>query len=49
MSIVLGFLVLSASYFMMYHVFNVQGVVSIIIELFGGLAFIIIILRRGKL
>lgn len=49
MSLALGFLILTSSYFIMYHVFNAQGVVSIIIELFGGIAFMALILRKGSL
>ncbi len=49
MSLALGFLILTSSYFIMYHVFNAQGVVSIIIELFGGMAFMALILRKGSL
>jgi len=45
----LGFLVLTASYFFMYHIFNAQGVVSIIIEMFGGLIFLIVLLKKGAL
>ena len=46
-ALVLGFLVITFSYFIMYHVFSAQGVVSIIIELFGGITFLSIILRRS--
>lgn len=46
---ILSFLILAASYFFMYHVFNTQGVVSIIIELFGGIAFLILLFRKGNL
>lgn len=46
-AIVLGFLIITFSYFIMYHVFSAQGVVSIIIELFGGITFLSIILRRS--
>lgn len=49
MSLAMGFLILTASYFFMNHIFNAQGVVSIIIELFGGLTFLIVILRKGIL
>jgi iron complex transport system permease protein len=49
MALALGFLVLTASYFFMNHVFNAQGVVSIIIEMFGGITFLIVILRKGIL
>lgn len=49
MSILLAFATLAAAYFIMNHVFSAQGVVGIIIELVGGLAFLIVILRKGKL
>ncbi len=49
MALAIGFLILTGSYFFMYHIFNAQGVVSIIIELFGGLTFLIVILRKGTL
>ncbi len=49
MALAIGFVILTASYFFMYHVFNAQGVVSIIIEMFGGLIFLIALLRKGTL
>ncbi len=49
MALAIGFLILTGAYFFMYHVFNAQGVVSIIIELFGGITFLIVILRKGTL
>lgn len=49
MAFAIGFLILTGAYFFMYHVFNAQGVVSIIIEMFGGITFLIVILRKGTL
>ena len=49
MSLAIGFLIITASYFFMYHVFRAQGVVSIIIEMFGGITFLIVLLRKGSL
>ena len=49
MSLAIGFLVITASYFFMYHIFRAQGVVSVIIEMFGGIAFLIVLLRKGTL
>lgn len=49
MALAIGFLILTSAYFFMYHVFNAQGVVSIIIEMFGGITFLIVILRKGTL
>ena len=49
MALAIGFLVITVSYFFMYHVFRAQGVVSIIIEMFGGVVFLIVLLRKGAL
>lgn len=49
MSLAIGFLIITGAYFLMYHVFNAQGVVSIIIEMVGGLTFLTVILRKGTL
>lgn len=46
LSLVLGFFILTGAYFLMYHVFNAQGVVSIIIELVGGLTFLVLVLKK---
>lgn len=49
MVLVISFLILTGAYFLMYHVFNAQGVVTIIIEFFGGITFLLVLLKRGKL
>lgn len=49
MALAIGFLILTGAYFLMYHVFNAQGVVSVIIEMFGGIIFLIVILRKRAL
>jgi len=49
MALAIGFLIITVSYFFMYHVFRAQGVVSIIIEMFGGIVFLVVLLRKGKL
>ena len=49
MALAIGFLIITGAYFFMYHIFNAQGVVSVIIELFGGITFLIVILRKGTL
>jgi len=49
MALALGFVILTASYFFMYHIFNAQGVVSVIIEMFGGVVFLFVILKKGAL
>ncbi len=45
----LGFLILGGAYFLLRHVFPIVDAVSIIVELVGGLTFLIVILRRGRL
>lgn len=49
MALAIGFLIITSAYFLMYHVFNAQGVVSVIIELFGGIIFLIVVLRKRAL
>lgn len=49
MAMLLGFCILAGAYFVMNHIFYAQGVVSIIIELVGGLTFLVVILRKGRL
>lgn len=49
MGLVLSFLILCGAYFIMNHVFYAQGVVGIIIELFGGIVFLLLIFKKGNL
>ena len=49
MAFSIGFLVLTSAYFFMYHIFNAPSVVSVIIELFGGLIFLTVLLRKRSL
>ncbi|MFD0960017.1 iron chelate uptake ABC transporter family permease subunit [Paenibacillus chungangensis] len=49
MALAIGFCILTSAYFLMYHVFHSQAVVSVIIELFGGIIFLIVILRKRSL
>lgn len=49
MALAIAFLVITGAYFFMYHVFSAQGVVSVIIEMFGGLAFLAMIIKKGAL
>ncbi|MFT4104730.1 MAG: iron chelate uptake ABC transporter family permease subunit [Lacrimispora sp.] len=49
MALAIGFLIITGAYFLMYHVFNAQGVVSVIIEMFGGITFLIVFLKKGAL
>lgn len=48
MTIPLAYVIIAAAYFVMNHLFSAQGVVSIIIEFCGGLAYLIILLRRDR-
>lgn len=49
MAFAIGFLIITSAYFLMYHVFHAQGVVSVIIELFGGIIFLTVVLRKRAL
>ncbi|WKD57091.1 Iron-uptake system permease protein FeuC [Corynebacterium capitovis DSM 44611] len=49
LAFVLCFAVLAGAYFVMSHVFYAHGVVSIIIELVGGITFLVVVLRKGRL
>ncbi|MFD5213573.1 iron chelate uptake ABC transporter family permease subunit [Microbacterium sp. NPDC058345] len=48
-AVLTAFTIISGAYFVMRNVFYAQGVVSIIIELVGGVVFLIVILRKGRL
>ena len=49
MALAVSFIIITGAYFFMYHIFRAQGVVSIIIEMFGGLVFLFVLLRKGRL
>ncbi|KAB1504395.1 iron chelate uptake ABC transporter family permease subunit [Corynebacterium sp. 320] len=49
MAALMAFAVLTCAYFVMNHIFYAQGAVSIIIELVGGLVFLTVLLRKGRL
>jgi len=49
MALAIGFLIITGAYFFMYHIFRAQGVVSVIIEMFGGITFLVVLLRKGSL
>ncbi|MCI4012967.1 iron chelate uptake ABC transporter family permease subunit [Brevibacterium sp. ZH18] len=49
MAALLGFVVLGGAYFVMKNLFYAEGVVSIIIEIVGGGAFLFVIMRKGRL
>ncbi|MGB4778794.1 iron chelate uptake ABC transporter family permease subunit [Microbacterium sp.] len=45
----LGFVVLAGAYFLLRHVLKMVDAVAIIVELIGGLVFLAVILRKGRL
>ncbi|MFK5584280.1 iron chelate uptake ABC transporter family permease subunit [Serinicoccus sp. LYQ131] len=49
MAFLLGYVVLGGAYFVLRHVFYAQGMVTIIVELVGGLVFLVHIVRKGRL
>ncbi|GAA1962223.1 iron chelate uptake ABC transporter family permease subunit [Microbacterium aquimaris] len=49
MAWLLGFVVLGGAYFLLRHVFKMADTVSVIVELIGGLVFLVVILRKGRL
>lgn len=49
MAFMAGLVTLLASYFVLRHVFYAAGLVSVIIELGGGIFFIVYLLRKGSL
>lgn len=48
-AVLTAFVILSGAYFVLKNVFYAEGAVSIIIEAVGGAAFLVILLRKGKL
>lgn len=48
MSLAFAFLLITASYFLMYHVLNIQGYVSIMMEIIGGTTFLLLLLKRSE-
>lgn len=48
-AVLTAFTILTGAYFVMRHLFSAQGVVSILIEFVGGIVFLIVILRKGRL
>lgn len=45
----LAYLILTGAYFIMNHIFNANGVVSILIEMIGGVSFLILIFKDRNL
>ncbi|WP_022871788.1 iron chelate uptake ABC transporter family permease subunit [Nesterenkonia alba] len=49
MGFLFGYAILSGSYFILRHVWDAGGAVTVIVELIGGTVFLIFILRKGRL
>lgn len=49
MAFTIGYCILTTAYFLLYHVFHSQTIVSVVIELFGGIIFLSVILRKRSL
>lgn len=49
MAFLLGYVILAGAYFILRNFFYAQGAVTIIIELIGGLVFLIVVMRKGRL
>lgn len=45
----LGYVILTVAYFLLRHVFALVDAVTIIVELIGGLVFLVVIFRKGRL
>lgn len=45
----IGYVILGGAYFLLRHVFTLVDAVTIIVELVGGLLFLFVILRKGRL
>lgn len=48
MALFLAYFIITLAYFVMNHIFNANGVVSILIELVGGLYFLYIVFRKER-
>ncbi|MEW1960866.1 iron chelate uptake ABC transporter family permease subunit [Microbacterium sp. NPDC077644] len=45
----LGYVILTLAYFLLRHVFPIVDAVTIVVELIGGLLFLIVVFRKGRL
>lgn len=48
-AVLIGYVLLTGSYFILRHVFPAQGAVTVIVELIGGLVFLTVIMRKRRL
>lgn len=49
MGFLFGYTVLAGSYFILRHLWDAGGAVTVIVELIGGVVFLIFVLRKGRL
>lgn len=49
MAFAIGYATLTSAYFVLYHLLQAKTVVAVVIELFGGLTFLIVLLRKRSL
>ncbi|GAB3040954.1 iron chelate uptake ABC transporter family permease subunit [Sediminivirga luteola] len=49
MGFLFGYTILAAAYFTLRHVWNAGGAVTIVVELVGGIVFLVFLLRKGRL
>ncbi|MGP5928880.1 iron chelate uptake ABC transporter family permease subunit [Corynebacterium glyciniphilum] len=48
-AVLVGYIVMAGSYFIMRNIFYAEGMVTIVIELVGGALFLFFIMRKGRL
>lgn len=48
-AVLLGVVTLMGAYFILHNIFSAAGLVTVIIEFVGGLAFVILLLRKGTM
>lgn len=49
MGFLFGYTILAGSYFILRHVWDAGGAVTIIVELIGGIVFLVFLMRKGRL
>ncbi|WP_460681459.1 iron chelate uptake ABC transporter family permease subunit [Nesterenkonia populi] len=49
LAVLFAYTILAGSYFVLRHIWDAGGAVTIIVELIGGLVFLIVLMRKGRL
>ncbi len=44
-----GYVILTGAYFLLRHVFSLVDSVTIVVELIGGILFLLVVFRKGRL